>query len=134
MDELTFAPGALIGTTGQYNIVGAGGLVDASAGPPWFGLSVGSSWRAPFTPPDLWSNESDEYRWVSLGVQLQGGGAFTAGVFYTHLRDEFGPSFLSLAAAAFGHTFTATPSIAGQGGASDFLVARPLIGLQVVKL
>jgi hypothetical protein len=128
-----YLPTTRIGSVGAYNIVGAGGLLDTST-PPYVGFGVGLNWWADFTPPDGWRNESySEPLLVSLGVQLQGAGAFTGGEFYTAVRNPLGPSFMKLASAqawqyAFGDNpvFTSTP-----GQAAGNVAGRPLIQLLI---
>lgn len=130
LDDTSFAPGTMIGSTGSYNIVGSGALLDTTA-PPYVGLQAGGNWWAAWTPPSGWENDSyTEPKLVSIGVQIQGSGAFTAGNFYTQVRNILGPAFLKISAdQAWAYTFTDSPTVTGQ--VSGDLEGRPVILLQL---
>lgn len=133
LDDASFAPGTMIGTTGSYNIVGSGALLDTSA-PPYVGLQAGGNWWADWTPPSGWENTSyTEPLLVSIGIQVQGSGAFTAGEFYTQVRNVLGPALLKISAdQAWAYTFTDSPTVTGQ--ASGDLEGRPILLLQLESI
>lgn len=132
LDELSFLPGTMIGATGSYNVVGSGALLDTSA-PPYIGLQAGGNWWAAFTPPTGWRNESfHDPLLVSVGFQLQGSGAFTAGEFYAVPRNVLGPALLQVSATAWQYTFVNNPTLAGQ--ASGSFAGRPMMPLQLARI
>lgn len=133
-NDVDFQPTTKIGDVVAAILAGAGSIVDTS-GPPWVGFQVGANWFASFdmTDADLLNESFHDPLNFYLGVQLQGGGAFTAGTFYSAVRNSMAPSFLKIAAdQAWQYAFVDNPTIGGQ--ASGDVEARPLIQLFLESL
>lgn len=123
-----YAPSTLLGTTTTVILAGTGNVVDTSA-PPYVGHQAGANWWAPVTFDSVIQNLSYQSPLeLFLGLQIQGGGAFSAGGWTVYTRNLNAPSILKIGSdQAWQYTFVASPTVAGQ--ASGDLEGRPMVSL-----
>ena len=124
-DRTLWLPTTRIG--GEMRSVLAGdGSVAINTRPPYWGFAVNTAWYATCPISETVANHSfRDPRLVYMGVQLQGGGAFTALNMTSQLRTPWGPALVRLADVPqpWSFVFPQNPGVTGMGG-SD-LACRP---------
>lgn len=132
-DETQYTPTTRIGGEVQAILAGAGAISSNTAPPRW-GFSVGTSWWAFCPISETVANFSYRNpRLVYMGVQVQGGGAFTAITMTAMHRAVWAPALVrSSATVAWGTPFADNPAIVGMAGGDT--TARPTSVLRLTAI